>query len=56
MFLFITNTVFFAFLQLRDYSIYDTFAQVGLVLAHFFILFFVVLSIMVAYKVISFQK
>jgi Ca2+/Na+ antiporter len=55
-FLFITNTVFFAFLQLRDYNIYDTFAQVGLVFAHFFILFFVVVSVMVAYKVISFQK
>ena len=55
-FLFITNTVFFAFLQLRDYNIYDTFAQVGLVFAHFFILFFVVIFILVAYRVISFQK
>ena len=54
--MFITNTVFFAFLQLRDYNIYDTFTNVSLVLAHFMILFFVVLSIMVAYKVISFHR
>ena len=54
--LFITNTVFFAFLQLRDYNIYDNFTQVSLILAHFVIIFFVVLSILIAYRIISFHR
>lgn len=54
--LFITNTALFAFLQLRDYEIYDTFSQVGLVLAHFIIIIFVVICIMLAYRVISFHR
>lgn len=55
-FMFITNTVFFAFLQLRDYNIYDTFSQVGLILAHFIILLFVIISVLLAYRVISFHR
>jgi hypothetical protein len=50
------NTVFFAFLQLRDYNIYDTFAQVSLILAHAFIAFFIIVSILVAYRVLSFYQ
>lgn len=54
--LFVTNMVFFAFLQMRDYTIYDTFAQVSLVMAHFVIIFFVILLILVTYNVINFHR
>lgn len=53
---FITPTVFFGFLQLRDYNIYDSFAQAGLIFAHLFIVFFVIICIILAYKVISFHQ
>lgn len=54
--MFLINTVFFAFLQLRDYNIYDTFTQVSLILAHLFIIFFAVICALVAYRVLSFYK
>lgn len=54
--IFMVNTMFFACLQLRDYNMYDTFHQVSLILAHVFIAFFVVISILVAYKVLIFYK
>jgi hypothetical protein len=50
------NTVFFAFLQLRDYNIYDNFTEVSLILAHAFIAFFFIVCILVAYRVISFYN
>lgn len=54
--MFITNTVFFAFLQLRDYVIYDTFTQVSLILAHIFIIAFVIVIILLTYRVLSFNR
>jgi hypothetical protein len=54
--IFILNTVFFAFLQLRDYTIYDKFTEISLIVAHLFIVLFILISILVAYKVIKFYK
>ena len=53
---FMLNIVFFAFLQLRDYNIYDDFTQASLILAHVFILLFFILCILVAYRVVSFYQ
>jgi hypothetical protein len=55
-FMFITSMVFFAFLQLRDYNLYDSFAQAGLIFAHLFILLFVVIAVLVAYRVVAFHR
>jgi hypothetical protein len=54
--MFMLNTVFFAFLQLRDYNIYDDFTQASLILAHVFIFFFFIVCILVAYRVLSFYQ
>lgn len=54
--MFITNTVFFAFLQLRDYVIYDTFTQVSIILAHIFIVLFVLVVILLTYRIITFHN
>ena len=47
--------VFFAFLQLRDYTIYDSYAEAGLVFAHLILVLAVVLSVLIAYRVIRFH-
>jgi hypothetical protein len=54
--LFITNTVFFACLQLRDYTIHDTFSQVSLILAHLFLLLFGVVVFLLVYQVVQFSR
>ncbi len=54
--IFLLNTVFFAFLQLRDYNIYDEFTQASLILAHVLIVFFFIVCILVAYRVLSFYQ
>jgi hypothetical protein len=54
--MFMLNTVFFAFLQLRDYNIYNDFTQASLILAHVFIVFFIIICILVAYRVLSFYQ
>jgi hypothetical protein len=54
--MFITNTIFFAFLQLRDYNLYDSFAQAGLILAHAFIAIFLIICLLIAYRVVIFHK
>jgi len=54
--IFIVNTVFFACLQLRDYTIYNNLTLASLVMAHIFLFFFVLISGFVAYRVISFHR
>jgi hypothetical protein len=54
--MFMVNTVFFAFLQLRDYNIYEDFTQVSLILAHAFILFFAIIFVLVLYRILSFYQ
>ena len=43
-------------LQLRDYTLYDTFTQAIVVLAHLFIALFVLIIILQVYQVIFFSK
>jgi len=54
--IFFQNTVFFAFLQMRDYNIYDTETQISIILAHVIIVLLTLVSIFVAYRVISFYR
>lgn len=50
------NTVFFAFLQLRDYKIYDDMTQVSLIMAHIVIVLFAIAIILITYRILSFYK
>lgn len=54
--LFLLNILLFAFLQLRDYKIYDSFTQVSLILAHVSIFFFALVIIFVTYRVVAFYR
>ena len=48
------STVFFSILQMRDYTMYDTFAEVSVVLAHIFLFFIVMLVVYMVYRILSF--
>ena len=48
------NTVFFIFLQMRDYEFYDTFAEASIFTSVFTLFFFVLLLVLICYKIISF--
>ena len=50
------NTVFFSFLQMRDYNLYDTFSEVSVVFAHITLFFVLLLFIYLIYRVISFFR
>ena len=50
------NTVFFAFMQMRDYNMLDTFIEASVVFAHLTLFFILIMFVYAVYRVISFFR
>ena len=54
--MFITNTFFFACLQMRDLNANDSFTQASIGFSFIFMFMFVTILVLVAYRVIKFYR